>query len=66
MAKGLVSDVVLYLLHCIDFAFGGALAGIFPFELALVIHSASSPMGALVGILLWTDGALVVNLPLEG
>lgn len=57
-----------YLLHCIDFAFGGALVGIFfPFELALVIHSGSSPMGALVGILLfWTDGALVGNLPFEG
>lgn len=57
-----------YLLHCIDFASGGALVGIFfPFELALVIHSASSPTGALVGILLfWIDGALVGNLPFGG
>ena len=35
--------------YCIGFTCGGALVGIFPFELALVIHSALSPMGHWLG-----------------
>ena len=34
---------------CVGFACGGDLVGIFPFELALIIHSASSPMGYWLG-----------------
>ena len=57
-----------YLLHCIDFAFGGALVGIFfPFELALVIHSGLFLMGRWLSFSpILTKGTWFWNLPFGG